>query len=175
MRKENYERNRKFKERLEMLDNKCTNLWPDPWSLVQIGTFQRAITNFNTNINPNVNLTNGPWLDAGPKPSNWPYAFYISRNIAEDSPGQPCYPTMSNVYRSDVFQTILVYSNNTIKCMPVPLKIVNWSWSGSGYHNSIGTTNWILQNAMSNCSQAVDTFIHPQWTNYLDPGNIFFK
>jgi hypothetical protein len=30
MKKANYEKNRRFKERPEILDNKCTNLWPDP-------------------------------------------------------------------------------------------------------------------------------------------------
>jgi hypothetical protein len=42
MKKANYEKNRRFKERPEMLDNKCTNLWPDPCSLGAISFFSVA-------------------------------------------------------------------------------------------------------------------------------------
>jgi hypothetical protein len=92
-------------------------------------------------------------------------------NVAQDSPREFLSTGLSNVYRSDVFQTILMYSNNTPSNLPVPLKLVNWSWSGIAFHTKRDDTNWILQNPMTYCSQVGDTFIHPQWTNYFDPAN----
>ena len=143
---------------------------------VQIGTFHWADTYFNTNRHRPVNINYGPALDAGINPTNWPYPFYITTNITSDSPCQPCLPTMSSVCRTDYFNMYLMFSNFSLNAMPVPLKVVHWNWSGYGTNQDSHSIdgNWLLENPISNCLPAIDTFTYPQWSSNWNPAQRVF-
>jgi hypothetical protein len=152
------------------LTNVDTNGW---YFLVQIGTLHRDIKYISI-YKSSVDETTGPALDAGINPTNWFYPFYLaSTNVACDSPFEFCSPDMSTLCRTDYFNMYLMFSNFTLNAMPVPLKVVNWSWSGNATNQSQSQTHWVLTNSTSSNSPPTDTFTFPQWTNNVNPGQIF--
>jgi hypothetical protein len=93
--------------------------------------------------------------------TTYPYALGSSTN---DSPGQGVNPCdFSDVSANDSFSMWLMFKPPGTGSIFVPLRKVNWSWSGSG--GRISACNWILStsNHSTNPTDA-DSTDFPTWS-----------
>jgi hypothetical protein len=82
---------------------------------------------------------------------------------SEDDPPGESADGSAQVWRSDHFVMYLLYQLNAAGSIPVPLKRLDWSWSGTAQTNGIG--GWQLLSAsvaMQNVNVSAD---YPVWTN----------
>jgi hypothetical protein len=69
----------------------------------------------------------------------------------------------AQVWRSDHFTMYLLYQVNTAGSMPVPLKKLDWSWSGVAQTNGAG--GWQLLSASVALQNVNVSAGYPVWTN----------
>jgi hypothetical protein len=109
-----------------------------------------------------VHASNGGWYRSSGAglDSQYPYS---QGNQANDSPGLP-FGTNTGVIIDESFQMSLLFQPTglSVPTIWVPLKIINWGWTGNA---SFDSSSWVL-NSSSNPSnpQAADTTTHPTWT-----------
>jgi len=80
----------------------------------------------------------------------------------DDPPGEPA-DGSSQVWRSDHFTMYLLYQVNSANSIPVPLKKLDWSWSGVAQTNGVG--GWQLLSASVALQNVNVSAGYPTWTN----------
>jgi hypothetical protein len=104
-----------------------------------------------------------PNLDSVAGELPFPYQSFIGTNAA-DSPGQPLSIFSTNyvsVAGSGTFNMWLMFAPDG--GVGVPLRVVNWSWSGSATNNGSGWS--LLQGTNSVNPSDADTETNPRWIN----------
>lgn len=98
-------------------------------------------------------------------------ADFPGEYAACDSPALYLCNYYTNVTRQDSFTMYLMFDPDcSTGKIPVPLKKVDWSWSGSAVLTNADQNLWMLASgAPPSGPAAVDTIFHPTWTNKMDP------
>jgi hypothetical protein len=89
---------------------------------------------------------------------------YTENNLqTSDTPGEGVDPTDEGISSSDNFTMTLMFRPTGGQW--VPLRLVNWSWSGIG---TLSGTNWVLTSS-NNAANPSDTnsITHPQWSDNI--------
>jgi hypothetical protein len=80
----------------------------------------------------------------------------------EDEPSEPVGDS-AQVWRSDHFTMYLLFQPNSANSIPVPLKKLDWSWSGVGQTN--GTGGWQLLSSSTSLQNVNVSADYPTWTS----------
>lgn len=98
----------------------------------------------------------GPYLD-----TTYPYQTFFAANMPADNPNLP-FQNHSQVVASDSMEMWLMFKPTGGQW--VPLRAVNWSWSGSATNN---TGTWTLESGSTHSvnPSSFDTTTYPQWNN----------
>jgi hypothetical protein len=85
-----------------------------------------------------------------------------------DSPYSPMWNTDIKIFRSNSFDTYLMFQPPS-PSRPVPLKKISWNWSGAAIPDVSQSGSWTLvsSNAVITANNQ-DAFSHPVWTNNMD-------
>jgi hypothetical protein len=132
------------------------------FKFVQLGTLQAE-----------HNLTNGKssqYLGSGVD-LHFPADYFAATETfwpMDDTPGEPV-DGSAQVWRSDQFTMYLFYQVNLADSIPVPLKKLDWSWSGVAQTNSVG--GWQLLSASVSVKNVNVPTGYPTWTNNLNNGS----
>ena len=90
------------------------------------------------------------------------FSYNIGNASDYDAPGSPCRLNDNYVIDTNSFQMYLMFQAEDVSSIAVPLKVINWSWSGAA--NYTPPWNLVLSNAaISGNNVEVNTF--PQWTS----------
>lgn len=110
-----------------------------------------------------ANFTWHQWTFDGPAP-HLDAVPYTACNLAGDPVDSPAMSLPSDCLQanaSDSFKMWLMFQPNG--GIPVPLKVVEWSWSGSAIN---GPNGWELQTGVPGNPSVSETEHYPQWNSY---------
>ncbi len=109
------------------------------------------------NDNAWMTLTASSVLD-----TNLPYSANAQTS---DSPGNGLSSAYKKVTVSDSFTMFLMFKPTVSDSIWVPLRSVNWSWTGEASKDSQG--QWSLDASSKNTGNSSETSTHPTWSGNI--------
>jgi hypothetical protein len=86
--------------------------------------------------------------------------------VFSDSPAIGGFSTnLVQVSKSEGFRTVVMFLPDEPQAIPVPIKEIDWNWSGNAI---VTNSHWILTSSNATVSiENQNTYLYPTWTNLV--------